>query len=68
MSSEIWNEKATRLRSALENVNSALLDGFEDSSKKRRELEEATIARFLRREFSDEPPEDTQTMRLFENT
>lgn len=65
MSGEIWNEKAARLRSALDNVNSALIDGFEDSPTVRRKIEEATIARFLRREFSDEPPEDTQTRPLF---
>jgi len=65
MSSQLWNEKAARLRSALEHVNSALLDGFEDSPTKRQEIEEATIARFLRNEFSDEPPEDTATPPLF---
>jgi len=65
MSSEIWLEKATLLRSELDHLNSALLDGFEDNPKRRQELEEATIARFLRREFSDEPPEDTATMPLF---
>ena len=65
MSSEIWSEKAARLRSALENVNLAMLDGFGDSPKTRREIEEATIARFLRSEFSDEPPEDTKTETFF---
>jgi hypothetical protein len=65
MSREIWQEKAHRLRSDLENLNSTLIDGFVDSPKHRQELEEATIERFLRREFSDEPPEDTATFPLF---
>lgn len=65
MSSEVWSEKAERLRAELEHLNSALLDGFDDSPKTRRELEEATIARFLRAEFSDEAVEDTTTMPLF---
>ena len=65
MSSEIWDEKAARLLSALDTVNSALLDGFEDSPTRRREVEQATVARFLRDEFSGDPPEDTTTIPLF---
>ena len=65
MSSETWTEKATCLRSELEQLHSALLDGLDDSTARRRELEEATIARFLRRNFSDEPLEDTTTLPLF---
>lgn len=58
MSSEPWTEKAERLHSELDTLNSALIDGLVDTPKIRRELEQATIERFLRREFSDDPPED----------
>lgn len=65
MSSDIWNEKAMRLRSALDELGAASVGGFEDSPERRRALEQAAIAQFLRREFSDEPPEDTSTLPLF---
>jgi hypothetical protein len=65
MATATWLEKAERLRMELARLNSALIDGIEDSPEARESHERVLIARWLRHEFSDEPPEDTQTLTLF---
>lgn len=57
MSSETWFEKAERLSMELARLDAAQL---EDESVKR-----VALARWLRAEFSEEPPEDTHTLALF---
>jgi hypothetical protein len=65
MATAQWLECAERLRRELAQLNSALIDGVEDSPETREAHERILIARWLRAEFSDEPPEDTATLALF---
>jgi len=53
------------LRQELDQLNSMLIDAGEDSLELRRTSERVAIARWLRAEFSCEPPEDTATLALF---
>ncbi len=53
-----WHEKAERLRAEL-----ARLRGAQESDET---TERDAIARFLRREFTEEPAEDTATLPLFD--
>jgi hypothetical protein len=57
MNHETWLERAERLRGELARLETAQI---EDESAKR-----VALARWLRAEFSDEPPEDTATLTLF---
>jgi hypothetical protein len=67
MNSEAWLEKAERLRGELTRLHAAEVDEIvEPSTDERETRERVTIARWLRSEFSDAPPEDTATMSLFE--
>jgi hypothetical protein len=65
MATATWLEKAERLRTELARLNSAQIDGIVDSTPDRESQERVVIARWLRTEFSDEPPEDTKTLTLF---
>jgi hypothetical protein len=60
MNSNAWLEKAEQLRTELARVPE--VRRHED----RESLERVVIARFLRQQFSDEPPEDTATLSLFD--
>lgn len=61
-----WLEKAEQLQGTLAHLKAAppadagVVDSDEQEAMKR-----LTIARWLRAEFSDEPPEDTATLALF---
>jgi hypothetical protein len=60
-----WLEKAERLRSTLalvREVNRPDIPYAHDTPEGR---ERVTIAHWLRHEFSEDPPEDTQTLSLF---
>lgn len=57
MNHQSWLDRADRLRGELARLDAAQL---ENESVKR-----VVIARWLRAEFSDEPPEDTATLALF---
>jgi hypothetical protein len=59
-----WLEKAERLRTELTRLNSAQIDGIVDALPDREAQERVVIARWLRTEFSDEPPPDTATLAL----
>lgn len=59
-----WLEKADRLRTELARLNSAQIDGIVDEATSHSQ-ERVLIARWLRQEFSNEPPEDTATLTLF---
>lgn len=66
MNAEAWLERAERLRHELTRLRAMELD--EMSGTRTDELdarERVVIARWLRSEFSDEPPEDTKTLALF---
>lgn len=58
MNSNEWMEKAEQLRSELSRLRAEREQG--ESAI----MERAAIAQWLRREFSDEPPEDTATLPL----
>jgi hypothetical protein len=67
MNSEAWLEKAERLRSELSRLHTAEFDEIVTPHPEERDARErVAIARWLRSEFSDAPPEDTATMPLFE--
>jgi hypothetical protein len=57
MDHESWLERAERLRGELARLDAA--------QRQDESLERVAIARWLRNEFSDEPPEDTATLALF---
>lgn len=60
-----WIEKAERLRAELARFDAARLDEAVSDESTEQEQERDVIARWLRQEFSNEPPEDTQTLALF---
>jgi hypothetical protein len=69
MNSEAWLDKAERLRSELARLQGA--EGIEASTpvpEDREARERVAIARWLRTEFSDEAPDDTNTLALFPET
>ena len=61
MSAASWAERAERLRGELSRLHFTHSDTSDKVT-----LERQTIARWLRNEFSNEPVEDTATMRLFQ--
>ena len=66
MNSEVWLEKAERLRDELTRLHAAELDEIVTPNPEERDARErVAIARWLRCEFSDEAPEDTNTLALF---
>ena len=66
MNSEAWLDRAERLRHELTRLHAAELDEMlEPSADERETRERVVIARWLRSEFSDEPPEDSTTLALF---
>lgn len=69
MNSEEWLEKAERLRSTLADLREAHRPEFPATAPvgfaPPEALERVAIAHWLRQEFSDRPPEDTQTLPLF---
>jgi hypothetical protein len=66
MKAEAWLERAERLRHELARLHTAEVDEMiEPSADERETRERVVIARWLRSEFSDEPPEDTATLALF---
>lgn len=60
-----WNEKAERLCAALARLDAALLDEAVHDESFDHDQRRGVIAQWLRQEFSNEPPEDTQTLALF---
>ena len=66
MNSEAWLDKAERLRSELARLHAAEGNEFIGLVPEAREARErVAIARWLRTEFSDEAPDDTNTLALF---
>jgi len=66
MNAEAWLERAERLRHELTRLRAAELEEMiEPSPDEHDTRERVVIARWLRSEFSDEPPEDTKTLALF---
>ena len=66
MNTETWLEKAERLRGELARLHAAELDELVEPAMADHEgRERVAIARWLRREFSEEPPADTATLTLF---
>ena len=66
MSSNLWISKAEDLHARLtsfrmEQANKSLTSNPDQAA----EWEQGLIARWLREEFSEEPPEDTSTLPLF---
>jgi len=66
MNAGAWLERAERLRHELTRLRAAELDEMSETRTDEHDARErVVIARWLRREFSDEPPEDTKTLALF---
>jgi hypothetical protein len=66
MNSEAWLEKAERLRGELTRLHAAEFDEIVTPNTEEREARErVAIARWLRSEFSDELPDDPNTLALF---
>ena len=64
MNPNSWLERAERLRSSLARLRQT--EGHDETTEEHLEsVERVTIAHWLREEFADEPPEDTQTLPLF---
>jgi hypothetical protein len=69
MNPEAWLDRAERLRHELARLRAAELDEMvEPSADEHDARERVTIARWLREEFSAEPPEDTATLAFFPET
>ena len=60
-----WNEKAERLRAELARIEAARSDEAVQDESFEHAQQRSVISRWLRQEFSNEPPEDTQTLALF---
>jgi hypothetical protein len=66
MNAEAWLERAERLRHELTRLRAVELDEMSGTRTDEDDARERVVfARWLRREFSDEPPEDTKTLALF---
>jgi hypothetical protein len=64
MNPHAWLEKAERLRSSL--VRLRQTQAHDETTEEHLEsIERVAIAHWLREEFTDEPPDDTQTLPLF---
>lgn len=65
MSTQIWLEKAERLRAQLHQLKAAQFDQLTTPTRAETEfIERVAIAEFLRSEFGDERTEDTATALL----
>lgn len=65
MSTQIWLEKAERLRAQLQQLKAAQFDQLTTPTRAETEfIERVAIAEFLRGEFSDERLDDTATALL----
>lgn len=69
MNAGAWLERAERLRHELTRLRAAELHEMSETRTDEHDARElVVIARWLRSEFSDEPPQDTKTLALFPET